>query len=284
MAIDYVVIAASVFFCIGFVGNSITVGFIVVSKKLHTPTYVTISCLAASDVLASVSRYVLILPDPFKSFLNENPQQYVYDIFTFLFLHSAFFHVVLLSYVRFVFITSPLQSLKLTCSRILFLSCVVWISSLVITLGYGVVQGLTLKIMITIETRDWCESVFALYVSIVPFIVVLYLNFRKLYYLYNQSSSVRRTRIANSMSVMFFIIIVIHLLTTIYPLFYTIDYAVLRNRSLLDRNKSIVHQMFSFSLIVNNNLNPLIYFMFSPPVLRLLSRLRKFCINFNTDL
>lgn len=78
MAIDYVVIAASAFFCLGFVGNSITVGFIVVSKKLHTPTNVTISCLAASDVLASVTRYVMILPDTLKSFLNENLHQYVY--------------------------------------------------------------------------------------------------------------------------------------------------------------------------------------------------------------
>lgn len=194
-------------------------------------------------------------------------------------LHSAFFHMVLLSYVRFVFITNPLQSLKLTCTRILLLSSVVWISSIVITLGYAVVQGLTLKSKVSIETREWTETGFGLYVSIVPFIAVIYLNFRKLYYLYNQPSSVRRTRIANSMSVMFFIIIVIHLISTVYPLFYTIDYAVLRNRSLLDRSKRFVHQMFSFSLIVSSCLNPLIYFMFSPPVVRLLSRLRKLCNN-----
>lgn len=154
--------------------------------------------------------------------------------------------MALLSYVRFVFITTPLQSLKLTCTRILLLSCVVWISSIVITLGYAVVQVLTLKSKISVETRDWCEIGFGLYVFRVPFIVVIYLNFRKLYYLYNQSYSVRRTRIANLMSLMFFIIIAIYLLCIIFPLFYTINYVVLRNSSLLDRSKFFVHQMFIF--------------------------------------
>lgn len=149
-----------------------------------------------------------------------------------------------------------------------------WMSSIAITLGYGVVQTLTLMSVISVETRDWCEIGFALYVTGVPFIAVVYLNFRKLYYLYNQSSSVRRTRIANTMSVMFFIIILIYLLSTIYPLFYAIDRVVFRNISFLDRSKRLVGEMFSFSLIVRNFLNPLIYFLFSPPVLRLLSRLR----------
>lgn len=40
-------------FCIGFIGNSNTVCFVAVSKQLHTPTYVTIGCLAVSDLLCS---------------------------------------------------------------------------------------------------------------------------------------------------------------------------------------------------------------------------------------
>lgn len=266
MANTYIVIAASILFCIGLIGNSITVCFVAVSKRLHTPTYVLIGCLAVSDVLASVTRYVQIFNT---SLFYEYSHRYIYETFTFLFIHSAFFHMALLTYVRFVFITNPLQSLKMTCTLTLFMSCAVWMSSIAITLGYGVVQTLTLMSVISVETRDWCEIGFVLYVTGVPFIVVIYLNFRKLYYLYNQSSSVRRTRIANSMSVMFFIIILIYLLSTIYPLFYTIDRVVFRNRSFVDRSKRFVGEMFSFSLIVSNCLNPLIYFLFSPPVLRL---------------
>lgn len=131
--------------------------------------------------------------------------------------------------------------------------------------------------MISFETTWFAEVGFTLYVYGLPFIIVVVFNVRKLYYLYNQTASVRRTRIANSMSVMFWIIIVIYLLSTIYPLFYIIDFAVLKERSLLNRRLDFVHNMFSFSLLVNSCLNPLIYFMFSPPVLRLHSRLRKCC-------
>ncbi|XP_052694069.1 uncharacterized protein LOC128172315 [Crassostrea angulata] len=251
MANTYIVIAASVLFFIGLIGNSITVCFVAVSKRLHTPTYVQI-------------------------------HEYIYAIFTFLFLHSAFFHMVLVSYVRFVFITKPLKSLKMTCKKILLMSIAVWISSVVVSIGYGTVTVLFLLNMISSETTWFAEVGFMLYVCGLPFIIVVVFNVRKLYYLYNQTALIRRTRIANSMPLMFWIIIVIYLLSTIYPLFYIIDYAVLKNRSLLNRRLYFVHAMFSFSLLVNSCLNPLIYFMFSPPVLRLLSRLRK-CWNHGTD-
>lgn len=103
--------------------------------------------------------------------------------FNFLFIHSAFCHKALPTYVRFVFITNPLQSLKLTCTTILFLSCAVWMSSIAILLGYGVSYFLTLKSVISVETRNWCEIEFALYVAGIPFIVhvVIYFNFIKNY-------------------------------------------------------------------------------------------------------
>lgn len=178
----FVLIAASTLICIGFIGNLITMGFIAVSKQLHTPTYVTIGCLAVADVLASVTRYVLILSKSFDSFFKDNSQS-IYEIFTFLFIHSAFFHMALLTYVRFVFITNPLQSLKMTCTTILFMSCAVWMSSIAILLGYGVSYFLTLKSVISVETRNWCEIEFALYVAGIPFIVhvVIYFNFIKNY-------------------------------------------------------------------------------------------------------
>lgn len=139
MANTYVVIAASVLVCIGIIGNSITVCFVAVSKRLHTPTYVLIGCLAVSDVLASVTRYVQIFD---RYLFKEYSHRYIYEIFTFLFLHSAFFHMVLVSYVRFVFITNPLKSLKITCKKILLMSFAVWISSAVVSIGYGTVTVL----------------------------------------------------------------------------------------------------------------------------------------------
>lgn len=131
--------------------------------------------------------------------------------------------------------------------------------------------------VLSIETAVFAEVVLGLYVSEMPFIVVVF-NVRKLYYLYNQTASVRRTKIANSMSLMFWIIIVIYLLSTIYPLFYITDSAVFKKRPLLNRRLDFVHDMFSFSLLVNTCLNPLVYIIFSTPVLRFLSRLKNVVI------
>ncbi|XP_052692599.1 olfactory receptor 2M7-like [Crassostrea angulata] len=274
MANTYVVIAASVLVCIGLFGNSITVCFVAVSKRLHTPTYVLIGCLAVSDVLASVTRYVKIFD---RYVFKEYSHACIYVIFTFLFLHSAFFHMVLVSYVRFVFITNPLRSLNLTCKRILWMSLAVWIISVVVSIGYGTFKVLDLMQMISSETAVSAEVGFVMYVCGFPFIIVVVFNVQKLYYLYNQTANVRRTRIANLMSVMFSIIIVIYLLSTIYPLIYVIEFGLLKC-SLSDIHKDLVHDMFSFSLLVNTCLNPLIYFMFSPPVLRVLSRLKNVVI------
>lgn len=281
MANTYVVIAASVLFFIGFIGNSITVCFVAVSKPLHTPTYVTIGCLAVSDALVSVTQYVRVVPGVFKYF-NDFSRDSIYGIFTFLCIHSAFFHMVLVSYVRFVFITNPLHSLNLTCKRILLMSLAVWISSIIVSIGYGSVKVLFLMDIISFETVGYAEVGFSLYVSGLPFSIVVVFNVRKLYYLYNQTPFVRRIRIANSMSLMFWIIIVIFLLSTIYPLFYTVDLTILKDRSLLNRSLDLVHEMFLFSLLVNSCLNPLIYFMFSPPVLRILLLLRE-CCNHDRD-
>lgn len=189
--------------------------------------------------------------------------------------------MVLVSYVRFVFLVNPLHSLKLTCKRILWMSFAIWISSVVISIGYGTFKVLDLINIISFETAEFAEVGFGLYISGLPFIIVIVFNVRKLYYLYNQTALVRRNKIANSMSLMFWIIIVIYLLSTIYPLIYTINYALL-NSSLLDLSLDLVHDMFSFSLLFNTCLNPLIYFMFSPPVLRFLTRLKKCCI-YGTD-
>lgn len=145
----------------------------------------------------------------------------------------------------------------------------VWISSIVVSIGYRISEELFLFDVLSIKTAVFAEVGFGLNVSEMPFIVVVF-NVRKLYYLYTQTASVRRTRIANLMSLMFWIIIVINLLSTMYPLFNIIDYAVLKDRLLLDRSLYMVYDMFVFffSLLVNSCLNPLIYFMFSPPVFK----------------
>lgn len=89
MAKTYVVIAASTLICFRSLGNSITVCVVALSKRLHTPTYVTIGCLPVSHVLVSVTQYVCILPGLIEYF-DDNSRGIMYRTFSFLYSFSIF--------------------------------------------------------------------------------------------------------------------------------------------------------------------------------------------------
>lgn len=97
--------------------------------------------------------------------------------------------------------------------------------------------------IVSFETVVLTEFGCGLYISGLSFIIVVDFNVRKLYFMYNQTANVRRTRIANSMLLLFWIIIMIYLLSTIYPLFYITDYAVFKDRLLLDRSLYMVYDI-----------------------------------------
>lgn len=99
MVLDYVITAAFTFLCVGFIGNSITVGFIGVSKQLHTPTYVTIGCLAVADVFASVTRYVQILSESFDFFLKITLKVYIRYLLLYVFIRHFSIWLYLRMYV-----------------------------------------------------------------------------------------------------------------------------------------------------------------------------------------
>ena len=266
-------IFGTILISVGFVGNFFTVIFIVRSKALHTPTYLTICCLAVADELASISRYFYLIPNSFQLLVVRSTRYHLYSTFSFLFIHSAHCHITLLSYVRYLFLAKPLQSLEFDNKSILKLSGAIWILSLIVSVGYGV--GAVFSEDYTISRR--VEFMFAMYVVGVPFVLVIYFHIKKMCYLYNQPLiGTRNNQITNRLSRMFLIIISIYLACNLYPLLYIIIRMAFERMSevmiyvsLFDSN---VFQLF---LLFNNCINPLIYFMFCPPSLRFLSQVRK---------
>ncbi|XP_056017043.1 melanocyte-stimulating hormone receptor-like [Ostrea edulis] len=259
-------IVGTLLFSFGMVGNLITMVVIVVMKRLHSPTYVTIACLALSNCMASSIRYTRFLFYVFQYSFQDYLRLRVLEIFSFLFLHSANFHIVLLSYIRYVFIVKPLKSLEITCTKVFKLSVIIWVFSLIISGVYGVRHVLYTTDMISFDLANKTEIGFALYVVGVPFVLVSCFHIRKICHLLNKPKRKEgcRVKATHSMSIMFSIIIMVYLLTTVYPMLHTV---------LLFRCK-YCNDLFNFFLLVNNSINPYIYFAFSPPVKKLLSRLR----------
>ena len=251
----------TILFIIGFVGNFVTVTFIVSSKTLHTPTYVTICCLAVSDGLSSVSRFIFLLP----------VISWLIPTFGSLFLHSAQFHMTLVSYVRDVFLAKPLKSLEIDNKSILKLSGTIWICSLIIGVGYGI------SFFSDQNVGSWMEFFFGLYIFVVPFVLVVYFHIKKMYYLYNLPSlGTGNNQITSRLSRIFLVIISIYLASVLYPLLYTVIVLVFGLRSDVFLYFSVFDSnMFHLFLLFNNCINPLIYFMASPVCLRLLTRAQK---------
>jgi hypothetical protein len=93
--------------CLGMIGNIITALVIVKMKRLYSPTYVTIACLAVSDAMAASSRYILFLTFSMNNNLSILSAHFV-GFLGCTSIHAANFHMVLLAYIRYAFIVKSL--------------------------------------------------------------------------------------------------------------------------------------------------------------------------------
>lgn len=135
-------VIGTLFLAVGVFGNFVTGTLILTIKTLHTPTFTTIACLAVSDLLSSLSRYLLILTQRQKMLKNDETEE-CYEIFetvALFCLHSSNFHMDLTSYIRYVFVARPIVSLEITCRKVLNISAFIWLSSFVISVIYTMRQ------------------------------------------------------------------------------------------------------------------------------------------------
>lgn len=113
----------------GCIGNLATIGKIVYDPKYHKPTFAVIGQLALADFL-SVTVLTFDNMTNFSKFLPE------FTVIRDIFQLSSFFHVCLLSAVRYLITVHPLQSRQhLTVKSMCLCSLTIWISSGVVIIG-----------------------------------------------------------------------------------------------------------------------------------------------------
>uniref|UniRef100_A0A8W8LJ49 G-protein coupled receptors family 1 profile domain-containing protein n=1 Tax=Magallana gigas TaxID=29159 RepID=A0A8W8LJ49_MAGGI len=107
----------------GFVGNLATIGKIVRDPKFHTPTFAAIGLLALADFL-SVTFFSLV------KLTNLLMLWRFFGRIRSISIFSSYFHVCLLSAVRYLITVHPLQSRQhLTVTAVCLCSLTIWISS-----------------------------------------------------------------------------------------------------------------------------------------------------------
>ncbi|XP_056001307.1 melanocyte-stimulating hormone receptor-like [Ostrea edulis] len=275
-------IISTILLVIGVIANTIVIILVLARNELRTPTFTVIACLSVADLLCLCSRYVVGIYAT-KHFMGYQAVL-MYATITFYFLHSANFHIVLIAYLRYVFITKPLESVKITTKSVLKMSGGVWFAGILTGSLYCLRIVLELHDNITFKDGSVLEIIFCIYVTFVLFLLIVVLHIIKIFKLKNTGhlSSGQHSSISRKMSLMIFIIIVIYLLSTtpilvgiiLYFICISIDY------SIAVCPISFYYYAVSVSslcLLLNNAVNPLIYFFFSPPSLKALRRIKQFC-------
>ncbi|XP_061195732.1 melanocyte-stimulating hormone receptor-like [Saccostrea echinata] len=268
----------------GMFGNFFTIILIFLKKKLHTPTYTCIACLGIADALASCSRFVLLLHNYFGIF-NYYEEIAIYIIIVIFFLHAANLHIVLFAYLRCELISSPLQSVEITCRKVLRISIVIWVLSAAMAFAYGTVITLELTNIVTHVNSFLTDFVLLSYIYFLPLFLIVFFHIKKIRTLRQKQYQSKRTNtptythMSHSMSIMFIIIIVIFIFSST-PLYIHVIMVYVcaegKSKYVLCIWTTVSYSISNLCVMLNNCINPIIYFMFSTPARKFLNRCRTF--------
>lgn len=263
-----------VFTCVGIlltvlscVGNSVTIVFIRKTSVLHSPTFTGIACLAFSDMVAAIFRFLKFRSHAIFVMISgcNNRQRFVFEdsisVLSFLTLNSSYFHLTMLSVVRYRLISRPFKTyVGLTCRTVLRYSVVCWALALIASIVYGA------KVLTVSHTHkeqsDILEIAFVVYlfsITIIPLLTIHILKIRKL----RKSLVVNRQHEIRMHAMM--AVISITTVVCIVPiagllLHKTIGHA---SHTLSRRQMFIESQLSQVCLALNHAVHPLLYFVLS---------------------
>ena len=255
-------VAVVLIFTLGFIGNIVTVAVISCWRKLHTPTFTMIACLAASDAYSLLS-YTLNVYTNLESFITCKLRifahavalSYCFLALFFLGRFNAGMQLCLLSSLRFTAIVHPLKfKTYCTCKAVIVMSFVGSVVSLIPV----AVTVLTMALIGYEEYYAVNTVIFAVN-FIVPSLVFTVLHCLKL-------RALRRSPTLNSNSSLKMNVVVSIVLSI-----YVISSASMMINFILIWQYELAFLSFvtSLSFLINCAINPFIYFFSSPPIVQM---------------
>lgn len=260
-------IAGSVVLFIGVLGNLTTCIVILCTRRLHTPTYTVIAMLALSDFMALSVRFV----DTFYDFYMDVFIDVYFIIWGVVYftLHASCAHIILLFYVRYRLIVSPLVSLSdLTCLRALKISMYLWTISLIFGYSYGcfsyyVDLSRSGSKPVTLATAYVVDGTIALLLIAIPVIVIAMFHFKKrmILQISNSSSAVR---LPKKMMIIVMIVITIHCASILpFCVYAWLEVYIQTYGTTLNVDVKLYHDVSIAMFFLNHTINPIIYFICS---------------------
>ena len=256
-------VAVVLIFTLGFIGNIATICVISCWRKLHTPTFTMIACLAASDAFSLLS-YMLHQYTNLSSFFICKLPIFAFDTFLYCWYtlyylgrFNAGMQLCVLACLRFTAIAHPLKfKTYCTCKAVIVMSFVGLVVSLIISVA--VCMSLT-------ESKDYYAVSTVIYALnfIVPSSIFMVLHCLKL-------RALRRSPVLNSNSSLKMNVVVSIVLSV-----YIISSASRMMSSILawQYERYYFSVVVNLSFLINCAINPFIYFFSSPPVVQLFRKI-----------
>lgn len=251
----------SVVTIIGVIGNMCVVFDVILVSKLHTPTYIAIAELALADSLSLIGHYFHVINVVWYN-MADITIKILYIVQT-VFANSSLVHLMLLTVARYIITVYPLKSiLLLSPKRLIVMSILVWIYS--VCFGIGIVQVYSNS---RLEDHVIIESARLIYMILIPVMIISILQILKFRHLKNSKAAVSGNFLKRTSKIVGFILVTYVVLATPY---HSMDLLLMQFSC--GHWKDYLNFTSSFLFIVNNAINPIIYFYFSPAFLQSLRK------------
>lgn len=247
---------------IGILSNGITLVVVGKEKRLHTVTYVSISCLALADFVYVSSR----VPRDNLQFWYRQRDEFnlnfvrVCDLLSLSGACSSILHVILLSLLRYVLLVHPLKShVWLTVTKVKLISFMTWVLSIAIASFY--LYAVVINGRINVQLAKVTNLTVTVVMSVLPIVLIVTLHTLKARTLLRSLASCQKSTVRRMSRMVTFIITAFILTTLPSSVADCIKIALIESGSSEAQRSwlSVLQFVGRLGLYINFSTNPFIY-------------------------
>ncbi|XP_061168752.1 melanocortin receptor 4-like [Saccostrea echinata] len=252
----------------GMVANGMVLIVVGKDKRLHTVTYVSISCLALADFVYTTSRFAR---DNMRLWYLEGRDDFsvnfsrVTDLFSLSGACASILHIVLLSLLRYFMVVYPLEShVWLTIKRVISISVGAWL--LAIAIGSFYVYAVVINGRANLQLAKVTNIAVTSTMSVLPIVLIVTLHTLKARTLLRSLAACRKSTVRRMSRIVTLIITAFIVTTLPSSIADCIKIAYLESGiSVINLTwLAILQHVGRLGLYINFTINPFIYILSSP--------------------
>lgn len=260
-------VACFVFGGIGIISNGMVLVTVGREKRLHTVTFVSISCLALADFVYVASRFARDTTKIWYRGSDDFIRNFtvVCDLFSVSGACASIFHVILLSVLRYFLVVHALKSYVLiTLKKVKLVSFITWLVSFAI--GSFYLYAVILNGRQYVQLAKVTNLTVTVVMSVLPIVLIGTLHVFKARTLLRSLATCRKSTVRRMSRIVTLIITAFVITTLPSSVADCIKIALLESDGRVVRREwlSVLQYVGRLGLYINFTINPFIYLLSSP--------------------